>query len=67
MYKWVPPGIYDHQEEQVRRLIVEGGRPKIVIAKMWLDQGGPEDVDPALKLPWGTYPNFPPKPPSPYK
>jgi hypothetical protein len=29
---------------------------------MWLDNGGPDDADIALRLPWGTYADIPPKP-----
>lgn len=38
------------------------GNPIIVITKMWLDKGGPEDVSDELRQPWGTFPDFPPKP-----
>jgi hypothetical protein len=61
-FPWVPDGIYDYSVYQVRYEIKQGYVMK-VISKMWLDNGGPEDVDIALRLPWGTYIDFPPKPP----
>jgi hypothetical protein len=61
MFKWAPDGIYDHLKYEVRYLI-SGGRQTIVISKLWLDKGGPEGVDSSLLVPWGTYPDMPPKP-----
>lgn len=61
-FAWVPDGIYDYSEFLVRYVIVEGNAKK-VINKQWVDIGGPDDVSPDLKLPWGAYPDFPPKPP----
>ena len=61
-FKWVPDGTYDYSEFLVRYVIVEGNA-KTVISKMWIDQGGPQNVDQTLKQPWGSYPDFPPKPP----
>lgn len=63
MFKWVPPGTYDYVAHNTRYLIDDRGMPIRVITKLWLDKGGPEDVGPELRLPWGTYPDFPPKPP----
>lgn len=63
MFKWVPPGVYDYLSHNTRYLIGENGKPIRVITKLWLDKGGPEDVDESLRLPWGAYPDFPPKPP----
>lgn len=62
LYKWVPDGVYDFVENRTRYVIKEGN-PKISISKIWLDKGGPEDVSAELRLPWGTYSDFPPKPP----
>lgn len=62
MFAWAEPGVYDHREYYVRYVLGENGMPTITISKMWLDRGGPEDVDASLKLPWGTYPDMPPKP-----
>lgn len=62
MFKWVPDGVYDYQEFLVRYVIVDGN-PKTVISKIWVDEGGPTDVDDELRQPWGLFPDFPPKPP----
>lgn len=60
-FKWVPDGTYDYNEYGVRYVLVNGN-PRIVISKMWVDQGGPEDVTEELRQPWGAFPDFPPKP-----
>jgi hypothetical protein len=60
-FKWVPDGTYDYQEYYVRYVIVDGNA-KVVISKMWVDTGGPDDVSEDLKQPWGSFPDFPPKP-----
>jgi hypothetical protein len=60
-FKWVPDGTYDYDEYYVRYVIVNGNA-RIVISKMWLDVGGPDDVSEELRQPWGSFPNFPPKP-----
>lgn len=62
MFAWAPDGIYDHQEFMVR-YVISNGNPKVVISKMWVDQGGPDHLDAQLRTPWGTFPNMPPKPP----
>lgn len=61
MFKWVPDDIYDSVEYQVRYEVIDGN-PVTVISRMWLDKGGPDHVDPSLRLPWGTFPDLPPKP-----
>jgi hypothetical protein len=61
-FGWVPDGIYDYSEYLVRYVIIDGNS-KTVISKMWVDQGGPADVDDSLKVSWGSFPDFPPKPP----
>jgi len=61
MFSWVPDGTYDYTEYSTR-YVVQDGNPVTVISKMWVDKGGPDDVSYALKLPWGSYPDFPPKP-----
>ena len=61
MFNWVPDGTYDYQEYTTRYVMVNGN-PIIVITKMWLDKGGPDDVSDELRQPWGTFPDFPPKP-----
>lgn len=61
MFPWVPDGIYDNNQRLVRYEIVDGTYIR-VIAKLWVDAGGPADVSPALKQPWGTYPDLPQKP-----
>lgn len=62
MFPWVPDGVYDSSIYVTRYHVVDGN-PSRVITKMWLDEGGPNDVSDFLKLPWGTYPDMPPKPP----
>lgn len=62
MFGWVQDGTYDKRDYCVRYQVV-GGMPKRVITKVWIDDGGPADCDPDLRLPWGTYPDMPPKPP----
>jgi hypothetical protein len=61
-FGWVPDGTYDYEEYQVRYVIVEGNA-KTVISKMWVDQGGPPTLPEELRQPWGTFPDFPLKPP----
>ena len=61
MFPWVPDGIYDNINFLVRYHVIDG-MPKIVIAKSWGDIGGPNDVSSELKQPWGSFPDFPPKP-----
>lgn len=60
-FYWVPDGVYDSTFYQVR-YVIEDGAHHTVISKMWLDDGGPDDADMALRLPWGTYIDLPQKP-----
>ena len=60
-FKWVPDGTYDYNNFLVRYVIVDGNATTC-ISKMWVDQGGPNDVSLELKQPWGSFPDFPPKP-----
>lgn len=60
MYKWVPDGTYDSQSLQTR-YVIRDGKPRTVISKSWIDNGGPSDVALDLKVPWGTYPDMPTK------
>ena len=60
MFKWVPNGTYDYQKYQIR-YVLENHNPIIVITKIWLDKGGPEDVSEELRQPWGSFPDFPPE------
>lgn len=60
-FGWVPDGTYDYQNYMVRYVIKDGNSTK-VISKAWVDKGGPDDVSYDLKQPWGTFPDFPPKP-----
>ena len=60
MFDWVPDGTYDHAAHLVRYCIVDGN-PVITIAKLWVDQGGPQDIDQYYNQPWNTFPDFPPK------
>ena len=61
-FKWVPDGTYDYSEYLVRYVIVEGN-PKTVLSKDWVDKGGHDTLPKELRQPWGTFPDFPPKPP----
>ena len=59
---WVPDGTYDYTEYLVRYVIVDSN-PKTVISKEWVDEGGHDTLPKELRQPWGSYPDFPPKPP----
>jgi len=61
MFGWVPDGTYEHADYLVRYVILDGN-PIITIAKRWLDQGGPQDLDQYYNQPWGTFPVMPTKP-----
>lgn len=61
MFNWVPDGVYDYREYLTRYVVIDG-MPQTTITKIWLDKGGPQDVDAALRQSWGTFPDFPPKP-----
>jgi hypothetical protein len=61
-FPWVPDGTYDYTTFLVRYKIIDGNA-KTVIAKDWVDKGGPDTVSSDMRVPWGTYPDFPPKPP----
>ena len=61
MFSWVPDGTYEHADHLVRYVIVDGN-PIITIAKLWVDQGGPQDLDQYYNQPWGTFPVMPTKP-----
>lgn len=58
MFKWVPDGIYDYEEFLVRYEIVDNN-PTTVKTKDWVDSDHAKGLD----APWGTNPDFPPKPP----
>jgi hypothetical protein len=60
-FHWVPDGIYDYSRYECRYLVKDGYH-HVVITKLWLDNGGPDDVSQELRLPWGSYPDIPPKP-----
>lgn len=60
-FKWVPDGTYDYEDYQVR-YVIKNGNAKTAISKMWVDIGGPNHVSLDLRQPWGSFPNFPPKP-----
>ena len=62
MFYWVPDGVYDHEAHDCRYVIVDG-KPKTVVSKMWLKDGGPDTLPYDMKIPWGSYPDMPPKPP----
>lgn len=60
-FPWVPDGTYDYSTFLVR-YVIQDGSAKVVISKSWVDSGGPNDVSSELKQPWGSFPDFPPKP-----
>lgn len=59
-FAWVPDGTYDYTIYQTRYVIVDGNA-KRVISRSWIEAGGPNDVGDELKVPWGSYPDFPAK------
>ena len=61
MFGQAPDGTYDHANHLVRYVIVDGN-PVTTISKLWIDQGGPQDLDQYYNHPWNTFPDFPPKP-----
>ena len=61
MFSWVPDGTYDHAPHLVRYVIVDGN-PVTTISKLWIDQGGPNDLDQYYNQPWNTFLDFPSKP-----
>ena len=61
MFGWVPDGTYDYVDYKTR-YVMRNGNPVTVITKIWLEQGGPDDVTDELRQPWGAFPDFPPKP-----
>ena len=60
-FPWVPDGVYDHSGYEVR-YVIEQGFIMLNISKMWIESGNLDDVDMALRLPWGTYTDIPAKP-----
>jgi len=60
MFGGVPDGTYEHAEHLVRYVIVDGN-PVITLTKLWIDQGGPKDLDQYYTQPWGTFPSLPVK------
>ena len=61
MFGWVSDGTYEHVDHLVRYVIVDGN-PVITLTKLWIDQGGPNDLDQYYSQPWGTFPPMPTKP-----
>lgn len=61
MFAWVPDGTYDYSGTLIRHVVVNG-MPTVTITKHWVDNGGPKDVSDELRLPWGSFPDMPPKP-----
>ena len=63
-FAWVPDGIYDHIENQVRYVVKDGcTKGQTVLSRNWVDIGPPDEVQSELKQRWGTFPDVPPKPP----
>ena len=60
-FGWVPDGTYDYSAFLVRYKLIDGNA-KTVVSKMWIDSGSHDTLPPDMRLPWGTYPDFPPKP-----
>ena len=58
MFGNVVDGTYDHAAHLVRYVIVDGN-PVITLSKIWVDKGGPEDLDQYYNQPWGTFPELP--------
>lgn len=61
MFGWVSDGVYDKRDFMIRYQ-VRDGNPTTVISKSWLDTGGPATLDASLRVPFGSYPDMPPKP-----
>jgi hypothetical protein len=61
MFPWAPDGTYDNSSTWTRHVVVNG-MPTYTITKAWLDNNGPDDVTAALRQPWGSFPDLPPKP-----
>lgn len=61
MFGGVPDGTYEHFDHLVRYVIVDGN-PVITLTKLWIDQGGPQDLDQYYNQPWGTFSPMPTKP-----
>jgi len=54
--KKVPDGVYDFEERECRwRDVIVNGCVIYTISETWLEQGGPVDLAPELREPWGTY------------
>ena len=54
--KKVPDGVYDFQEGECRwRDVIVNGCVLYTISETWLEKGGPKDLHPDLRKPWGTY------------
>ena len=43
--------------------VIIDNNPKTVISKDWVDKGGHDTLPKELRQPWGSFPDFPPKPP----
>ena len=61
-FAWVPDGTYDYHEYLVR-YVIRDGNATTVMSKMWVDGGPMDDIAEELQQPWGSFPDFPPKPP----
>ena len=60
MFAGVPDGTYEHADHLVRYVIVDGN-PVITLTKLWIDRGGPNDLDQYYNQPWNTFPKLPVK------
>jgi hypothetical protein len=63
-HPWVVvDGPYDFEDHQTR-MFIYNGFSYIVAAKMWVeDKEGCKRLPEWMQVPWGSYPNLPPKPP----
>jgi hypothetical protein len=52
----LPNGVYDlpFMSTGCREIVIDGC-VLMVASKQWIDKGGPEEWDPALRAPWGTF------------
>ena len=57
MFGNVVDGTYDHSGHLVRYVVLDGN-PVITISKIWVDQGGPKELDQYYSQPWGTFPEL---------
>ena len=62
-HPWAEDGIYDHQKFLTRYWVKEG-RAVEVASLLWIQSDRASELSPAMQVPWGTYPDMPPRPKS---